>query len=96
MKVEIDIRVLTIIIILIIVFLLYLSSCKEDFTNNQEQLAASLITFLYTNPTYIEYLDFLNKNKNTSQNLVIKNNYNVFKDRLKMNLLDTKTILSAM
>ena len=89
---------ITVITVITVIFILLSTNlCNQDnFTNIQNQFAISLFNFLQKNPTYIEYLNFLIENKNTSQNLVIKSNYTTLLEQSKNNILTFNNILNMM
>ena len=61
-----------------------MSNCdQEDFTNDQQSFANSLVNYFGTYPSYLKYLEYLNANKNTSVNLVSKSNYTEFLNKYK-------------
>jgi hypothetical protein len=92
---------LFILVIIFIIFIVYaVTTTKnnfENYTDIEQTFAQKLYTFLMTsNPNYLDYLDYLNENSNSSRNLVIKNNYTNLLKRANNNTLTINTILSLM
>lgn len=52
---------------------------KENFTETEETFARKLIIFLKLDSTYVDYLNFLNTNRNTFEKLISKDTYNKLK-----------------
>lgn len=91
----------TILLLVIFTFLVYhfYTQCTpkpENFTNDQTSFANNLLKFLRSNPSYLDYLEWLNANKNTSQNLIVKTNFINLLTQSKNNTLTLSTILNTM
>lgn len=57
-------------VVLIFVIYFFFTTCKETFTDVQNDLASKLQTYLISQQTnYIGFANILNNNKNTSTNL---------------------------
>jgi hypothetical protein len=85
------------IISIVVAILVLLVPKKEKFSDTQNKFSEQLLEFLNNSkPDYISYLGFLNDNKNTSVNLVVKKNYEQFIEKSKQQNLTVEYILNIM
>jgi len=85
------------VIVLVVVLCYYFFNKKENFTNQQQTFANSLVRFFNTNNydvSYTDYLNFLINNDNTSHNLIFKDTYNKIKSQ--KNYLTSDFILALI